>query len=176
MPLLVPNLLWLTASSSQPGAVLVDFDALAPPDRIVNRLRAKRFLEMIVSGSGTTVKPLADIPHAYDRRLRQLEALRLGWDTYSAAPPNDTALNLAHRILRSLPPDLAKGVRVSPSAEGGVGISFLRNGRYADIECFNSGELYAVVSDRQRERRVWEVAQDRDSINASLETIRAWLG
>lgn len=47
--------------------------------------------------------------------------------------------------------------KVVPSMEGGVGICFVRGGKYADLECFNTAELLGVISDRKGSVDVFEV-------------------
>jgi hypothetical protein len=103
-----------------------------------------------------------------ENRLRQLSALRANWDTYGSEPPSPESLAAAGAIARAfinfgLIPDV-----VGPSAEGGVAICFVRNQKYADIECFNSGETLAVRYSANEDPRAWAI-QPNDV--ASVETI-----
>jgi hypothetical protein len=47
--------------------------------------------------------------------------------------------------------------RVAPSAQGGVGICFYNGERYGDIECLNTGEILATISDGSGRPLVWDV-------------------
>ena len=78
------------------------------------------------------------------QNVLNLSGLKDGWDSYAAPPPNRTAIQKALHILDLLDmPDLL-GVRILPSAEGGVGICFVRGDRYADLECSNDGEVFGI--------------------------------
>jgi len=114
-------------------------------------------------------------PAEYHDALEALRDLRQDWNTYGAAPPNDTAISLAKRVLRCLAACGLRPHRVNPSAEEGVCISF-RNGRlYADVECFNTGEVAAATSDGLGQHAVWEVTPDREAIERTLTRIAAHL-
>jgi len=69
------------------------------------------------------------------------------WEDDSTRP-GSIAISCAWHIfcrcnLHGIPPS-----NVVPSAKGGVGICFTRNGKYADFECFNDGTVLWVISDR----------------------------
>ena len=103
--------------------------------------------------------------------LEKLRELPENWDSYGAEPPNFTALYWSKTVLElllrmNLPPS-----RVTPSVENGVGISFIRGQKYADIECFNTGEILAVISDRRGKPYVWEVGDNIEAIKLALEKI-----
>src|SRR5881396_551686 len=78
------------------------------------------------------------------RQLDQIEQfgiLKRGWDSYEAEPPNDCAKRLAREAIHivesmEFPPD-----RVAPSVDGGIALTWSRDGRYANIELFNTGEV-----------------------------------
>ncbi len=65
--------------------------------------------------------------------------------------------------------------KITPSVENGVGISFIQGDKYADIECFNTGEILAVTSDRQSPPQVWEVEDRPQAITAALRKIRDFI-
>lgn len=114
-------------------------------------------------------------------RLRSFRELSPGWDSYEADPPNETALQNAHHILRALWESEEEGthvarVRLSPSVEGGVGIIFGAAGqRYADIECFNDGEVLAITSEPGTEPVVWSVDTEPGSLRQTFRRITAFL-
>lgn len=109
------------------------------------------------------------------RALFELKNLEANWDSYGAPPPNARSLFEAQRILTRLVDEEAMSPsRVVPSAEGGVGIVFVQDDRYADFECFNDGAIAAVISDRSRGTpKVWNV--DDRSLSDSIQRIREFL-
>ena len=46
---------------------------------------------------------------------------------------------------------------IAPSSDEGVCISFETGKRYADIECYNSGEVYAMTSLPYGKPTIWQV-------------------
>jgi hypothetical protein len=118
-----------------------------------------------------------------DERSAQLKkhesfhALQRGWDSYNAEPPSETAISNARRILHLLWSGGATvPVRISPSVEGGVGIIFSGPGeKYADIECFNDGEILAITSEGSMEPSVWTVGGEAGSLRVTIEKIRSFL-
>lgn len=109
------------------------------------------------------------------RKLKELENLATNWDSYGANPPNSIALFWARESLTVLSEMNFPPTQITPSVEEGVGICFIRGKKYADIECFNSGEILAVTSDGQGNPSVWEVNPSREEIKISLERIRVYL-
>jgi hypothetical protein len=108
-------------------------------------------------------------------RLRQLAGLRTNWDTYGSEPPSRESLSSAGTIAkafinRGLIPDA-----VGPSAEGGVAICFVRNQRYADIECFNSGETLAVRYSSDEDPTAWELRGDDAASDATIQFFSKYL-
>jgi hypothetical protein len=102
------------------------------------------------------------------KRLDQLSELSEDWDTYGSEPPSKQSVAVAASIAKAfidfgLIPDA-----VGPSAEGGVAICFVRNQKYADIECFNSGETLAVRYSSNEDPKAWAI---RPNDVASAETI-----
>jgi hypothetical protein len=75
-------------------------------------------------------------------KLREMTARDANWRALKSAPPNSVAENLALKVLmvahsfRPLEPSY-----VTASAEGGVGIVYRSNEKYAAFECLNTGDL-----------------------------------
>lgn len=112
------------------------------------------------------------------RALQEMNNLKKGWDGYDADPPNEVAERRGMEVLDALL-ELEKfqPARLSPSVEGGVVFSFFSRDLYADIECFNSGEVVAVTSKPHEEPTVWEVGTPGNhSLLESLEQIADFLG
>lgn len=90
------------------------------------------------------------------------------------APPNTFALKWC---LITTNVALEMGLipsRILPSIEEGLAVSFIREDRYCDIECFNSGSIVAVTSDRVTPD-VWQVKRDEEDIRRSLIKIASFL-
>lgn len=107
--------------------------------------------------------------------LEELSKLPCNWDSYGASPPNATALHWAEVILNLLTEANIAFSKITPSVESGIGISFISKDRYADIECFNTGEIAAVLSDGQGNINTWEVGKDTPSIKFALDKIHAFM-
>ncbi len=108
---------------------------------------------------------------ACDQRLEELGKLEEGWNGYGAAAPNDLAISLAKSVLRRLAETGLPAPRVSPSAEEGICLSFRNANLYADIECFNSGEIVAATSDGRGQQNVWEADSGRQEITQTARRI-----
>jgi hypothetical protein len=100
----------------------------------------------------------------------QMRRLRPNWDGRGTEVPNDKALYLALKILLDMLEQSILPDRIMPSAEGGVAIVFARANYYADVECFNSGEVGAVIMDGKNEPVVWEVKPN--TLRETLSKIR----
>lgn len=114
------------------------------------------------------------IAESYEK-LKELSKLSTNWDSYGAEPPNDTALNWARETLKILSKIGFAPTRITPSVENGVGISFICGNKYADIECFNDGDIVAVISDGKGNPEVWEVEANNLEITSAIEKIRVFL-
>jgi hypothetical protein len=106
--------------------------------------------------------------------LPRLAQLPRNWDSYGADPPNETAIGLARDVLKAMSDADLKPSHVDPSAENGVCISFVQDTRYADIECFNSGEILAVTSSGDGQPTVWQVPRSPLDIKSAVGTIQAF--
>lgn len=111
-----------------------------------------------------------------DRRLEELLELEQDRDSYGAAPPNRVAVSLAAKVLRALSKEGLSAPCINPSAEEGVCMSYRAGSLYADVECFNSGEMLAATSDGEGERRVWEVDSREAETVKTARLIRIFLG
>jgi hypothetical protein len=114
------------------------------------------------------------ITECYEK-LKQLSNLPANWDSYNAEPPNNIALNWTREILKILFKMGFPPTRITPSVENGVGISFICEHKYADIECFNEGDILAVISDGKGIPEVWEVESTTLAITSTIDKIREFL-
>jgi hypothetical protein len=99
-----------------------------------------------------------------DRGLRRLlnrfdnfDNLGDDWDSYGSAPPNATAKFLARRVLEQLCHINLFPMTINPSSDEGISLFFQFGRRRASIECLNSGEVLAVVSESEETPEVWEI-------------------
>lgn len=106
------------------------------------------------------------------RSVQALAKLRPNWDSYGAPAPNGRSIANAIRVLHLLESLNFDPTRILPSAEGGVGICFVREDRYADIECSNEGEVLGVYYVGAQMPALLETDATDASISAALERIR----
>jgi len=131
------------------------------------------------AGSGHSSGGLQKSDRGLNEHLLKLEsfrALTVGWDSYEAVPPNQTAIEHAREVLRFLSRHAGPKVRLTPCVEGGVTI--LLGGtaiRYADIECYNDGEILAITSEPEQDPDIWPVDLGNDSLQAALDRIQTFL-
>jgi hypothetical protein len=106
-------------------------------------------------------------------QLQKLGDLGSNWDSYEAEAPSESARNTAARILSLLVLLSLAPTRIVASSEGGVGICFVNEDRYADFECFNTGEILAVRYRGTGEPYARDVSPEDEAIKTSIEQIRA---
>jgi len=126
--------------------------------------------QFVDSKDEMTIEGLPPLPNGWGNFARLLADPRYR----STERPNARALYWTERVARTaaqlgLEPD-----RIATSVEGGAAVCFVRSRAYADIECFNSGDVVAVVSDG-RNREVWEIDPNSGEIARALQRIREWL-
>jgi hypothetical protein len=105
-----------------------------------------------------------------DQRLAEITAV----DAVDEKP-NDVAYRNAHFALY-----LAELFEIDPSSvtasgDGGVALCFKIDGMYADIECFNSGEIWGIISDRINPASTWPIENSTVGIGAALIRIKSEL-
>lgn len=111
----------------------------------------------------------------FDRELGKLRAMPPNWNSYGAPAPGRKASHCARQILEKLHRLAFAPSRLVPSVEGVVAISFIRGRKYADLECFNDGQILGVTSDGSGQPTVWEVGQNSREIDSALERIRGFI-
>ncbi len=110
-----------------------------------------------------------------ENRLEQLSSLPANWDSYGSEPPSQLAVSAAAGIADAfisfgLIPDT-----IVPSAEGGIAICFVRNQKYADIECFNSGDILAVRYSPNEDPKVWALQPNAVASDANIHAFSKYL-
>lgn len=110
---------------------------------------------------------------SFIKQLTQLSTLDDDWDSYGAEAPNQWAIYCAREILKNLSYEDFKPSSIDASVEGGVCISFQTISRYGDIECFNTGEVFAVISKNGEDTEVWEITEFQ--IAPAIKRIQSYL-
>ena len=104
--------------------------------------------------------------------IRDMRSLQDDWNGYGSERPNELAKDIAEMILLATPsvqiPD-----RVAPSAQGGIGIFFYKDEKYADIECLNTGEILGTTVTGNGDPDVWPI--NPTEIKNALEKIGSCL-
>jgi hypothetical protein len=104
--------------------------------------------------------------------LKCMKSLPDNWNGYGSERPNSRTRDIAEWILLATPgfrlPD-----RVAPSAQGGIGISFHDRDKYADIECFNTGEILGTIVTGNGEPEIWPI--NFNEIRIALKKIGDYL-
>ncbi len=138
-------------------------------------LRAKVY-RMAASGSGPALywvpRPESQVEHVSlpEMQMHEMTALNINWELDGSEAPNEVARSKALSVLGIA--DLL-GIRptyITASADGGVAICFKNNGVYADVECFNSGEIWGLLDDRTTPATTWSITDD-SSIGEGLRKI-----
>lgn len=105
--------------------------------------------------------------------LKYMTTLRDNWNGYGSERPNGLAREAAEAVLLATPsvriPD-----RIAASAQGGIGIFFYNREKYADIECFNNGEILGTTVTGNGEPDIWPFTSSE--IKGALEKIGTFLG
>lgn len=111
-------------------------------------------------------------------KIIEFKKLPVGWDGYNADPPNYEALTNALKTLNRLFDLGFSPTRIMPSVEGGISFLFIRNTKYADIECDNDGDIFSGMSDRTEEPILWQVNEKihEKSLIATIYKISSFLG
>jgi hypothetical protein len=112
---------------------------------------------------------------AIPQSLCLLTKLPPDWNEDGAAQPNDAALRAAAKVLECLSGGELPKPDINPSVEEGVCISFWHRDCYADIECFNTGEIVAAVMDEQRQHRTWPVRRTASDVMSAISQIKKHL-
>ena len=95
--------------------------------------------------------------HRATSEVQQLRHLVKGWDSYEAEPPSDWAISEALRIVGAAFNLRMEVTRAIPSADGGIGICFVKGDRYSHIEASNQNELTLVMFSGQELGQVLEI-------------------
>lgn len=97
--------------------------------------------------------------------LDKLSALPDDWNSYGAHAPNEIAIQKATLFLDELKAKNLEPSRILASAANGVSLCFFRPKRYAEIECYNTGETVAVIKNTANNwREIWEIKSNPSAV------------
>lgn len=109
--------------------------------------------------------------------IQNLTKLEVGWDSYDAETPNQTAVDNALKVYKKIKNTTLTLKRVSASVDNGVSFTFTNGDRHGYVECANTGELAAVVGSLNRAEpagiEAWEFTED--TIVETLTRIEQYL-
>jgi hypothetical protein len=125
-----------------------------------------------LSAADVTIGPLQTWLSKALRRIATIQKLHDNWNSYGAESPNFKAAQMARVALQMLEEADCKPSQIDPSADGGICIAFEAEGMFADVECFNTGEILASVSKDGEEADIWAIGDERDLAEA-INKIRA---
>lgn len=100
-------------------------------------------------------------------KINELAKLKDGWGSYNeGVAPDGIAIGNAKRVLCILEEMNFPATNVTPSIDGGITFVFYKNKRYADIECFNSDVIAAIISDHSTNELIsaWEVTNIKETV------------
>ena len=115
------------------------------------------------------------IKRRFESHREQLDLtalLKENWNTYDSEQPNALARTITSNVLSLLEDELLAPARLSPSADGGIALSFVENKNRAIIEVYNSGEIAAATYADIGDPVVWDVENTPDAIKATVHKIR----
>lgn len=107
------------------------------------------------------------------KTLSRMQSLSKYWESSGAEAPNKTALKNAQSVLEYLSSEDFQPSSIEPSTGEGVCISFRKGDRYADIECFNTGEILGMTKVDFEEPSIWET--DLSQLEDDVFTIRQFV-
>jgi hypothetical protein len=107
--------------------------------------------------------------------LKQLELESECWARAEMEAPECGAIDDARSLLSRLQANALVPAGLIASADGGVGIFFRKQDRYADLEVLNNGVCTAVVSDGKGRVKAFSVDLSFEGLTTAIQTIREFL-
>lgn len=106
-----------------------------------------------------------------DMKLSEMTGLDVDWAAEGSEPPNAHAYANAKEVLTVIDILEIPVEYVTASVSGGIVVCLKRGEVYADVECFNSDEIWAVVSDHVATPQSWQIGTARAEIVDALQKI-----
>jgi hypothetical protein len=104
-------------------------------------------------------------------QLAQMTGLEIDWAVEGIDPPNETAYTNARLALTVIDILNIPIEYTTASASGGIVVCLTRGEVYADLECFNTGELWAVVSNPGATPESWQIGSTKAEVEDALQRI-----
>jgi len=108
-------------------------------------------------------------------RLSSIAKLRRNWNSYGAEPPNRWSTFWTRRILHALSLANFPPSNVTASSDEGIAFFFRSGSKRASIECLNTEEIVAVVSDANQTPKVWFICPDEKEIAREIGVMQKFL-
>jgi len=99
-------------------------------------------------------------------------AVRAGWGLHVAHTPNNVSLQNSKKVLLAMAVARLKPTRIVASEQGGIGIQFEKNDRFATIDCLNDGSVLVLMRNMEL-RRVWLV--DMRQVEESVQAVQSFV-
>jgi hypothetical protein len=132
------------------------------------------YTEATLRGTGST--SVGRWPHlkaSYaEKQLARMTALHVDWNALGQEPPNDKARANAKLILKLTDSIAFRPAEVTASADGGVGICYRLDGKYAAIECLNTGQIWSMWFDEKGEPQSSRVGKSKQSRSKALTELK----
>jgi len=110
------------------------------------------------------------------RQLESLKGLQPDWNGYGSNPPNVVAYSQARRVLDELHRVNFEPSRIMASADDGIAICLMDKNRYADLECYNSGEVVAMTTDHSTgNHKVWQLPISEMGLREAVDRLRIFI-
>jgi hypothetical protein len=155
-PSAVQTIAWLPMYAVATAAMVVS----------VAEIISQTFKKQLAAKRNTKVSDLMDEVEHLQRTLDP------DWNGYGSEPPSGIAVENARQVLLACRGTVLP-TNVVASAQGGIGVCFYRGKKYGDIECLNTGEILATISDGSGRPKVWEVKPTEKA--RTLESIGKYL-
>jgi hypothetical protein len=108
-------------------------------------------------------------------KLASFHALKDGWNGYTAAAPNERALENAQLFLQVIQLEGVEPTRIGPSAMGGVAVTRQVGKRKVFVELYNDGRAYALFSEKAGEMNVVPLLANSISFRGLAANMREYL-
>ncbi len=115
-------------------------------------------------------------------QMKQIEGLQDNWNSYESEKPSTVAIINTKAILKWMEESQfsPQPTQLFASAAGGIAIVFLKDGLYADVECFNDGDIVGILLHHDNisdvKTRAFEIAStDGENLAHSMKQLQAFL-
>jgi hypothetical protein len=115
----------------------------------------------------------ADMIAPLKRQLNEIELATESW-RLSVPEPTSASIDDARALLDRLQANEVVPYRITPSADGGIGICIKSDGAYADFECDNEGIITGLISDGRGRVEAFPVDPSFEGRNQAIAKVKAF--